>query len=81
MVPDNFKAKHNPLTAFQQSVNPGRTAAIKAMCAHCVGVTVEDVPKGFRQEIRDCSSYGCPLRRFRPYQKQEEETMKLRMVD
>ena len=35
-------------------------AAIKAFCLHCTGDQ--------RNEIRDCTSYACPLREYRPYQ-------------
>ena len=36
--------------------------AIDAMCFHCFGGTEDDMPdSGWRQSIRDCSSYSCPL--------------------
>jgi hypothetical protein len=35
-----------------------KAAAIKAFCLHCTGDQ--------RNEIRDCTSYACPLREYRP---------------
>lgn len=40
-------------------------AAIKAFCLHCTG--------DMRAEIRDCTSYACPLRECRPYQSDAED--------
>ena len=40
-----------------------RAAAIKAFCLRCVGYQKNDV--------RDCTSYGCPLWPQRPYQRSE----------
>ena len=37
-----------------------RNAAIRAFCLHCVGF--------LKNEVRDCTSYGCPLHPYRPYQ-------------
>ena len=49
--------------------NPtSRTAAIKAKCAECVGCNKKHVERGFKESISSCSSYSCPLHRFRPYQ-------------
>jgi hypothetical protein len=56
----------NPLLKYMQK--PTRGQAIKAKCAECVGCTVERIEPGFRSEIRDCTSRGCPLWPFRPYQ-------------
>lgn len=57
----------NPMAKFAEK--PTRVNAIKAMCAHCMGCTYRETEPGFRQLIRDCVSTGCPLHRFRPYQK------------
>jgi len=38
--------------------------AIKAFCLHCVGY--------LRAEVRDCTSWACPLHPYRPYQAGEE---------
>ena len=38
----------------------GRANAIKAMCLTCVGYD--------RQEIKNCTGYGCPLWAYRPFQ-------------
>jgi hypothetical protein len=42
-----------------------KAAAIKAFCLHCTGDQ--------RNEIRDCTSYACPLREYRPYQNDAED--------
>ena len=39
---------------------PSLRGAIKAKCLECTG--------GQRQVVKECSSLGCPLRRYRPYQ-------------
>ena len=41
--------------------------AIKAMCAACMGCTLDHIEGGFREEIRDCTAPACPLFPFRPY--------------
>ena len=42
-----------------------RNAAIRAFCLRCVGY--------LRNEVRDCTCYGCPLHPYRPYQQDESE--------
>jgi hypothetical protein len=37
-----------------------RNAAIRAFCLRCVGF--------MRNEVRDCTSFACPLHPYRPYQ-------------
>ena len=49
--------------AFAGTASP--RAAIKAFCLHCTG--------DMRNEIRDCTSYACPLREYRPYQNDAED--------
>lgn len=41
-----------------------RNAAIRAFCMRCVGYV--------RSEVRDCTSWGCPLHPYRPYQADDE---------
>ncbi len=60
-------SKFNPIKRFNKKPN-SRTYAIKAKCAECVGCTLNHIEKGFRESISSCSSYSCPLYRFRPYQ-------------
>lgn len=43
---------------------PTRKLAIELFCISCMGG--ED-NIGYRQLIKDCTSWGCPLRRYRPY--------------
>jgi hypothetical protein len=59
--------KSNPIEQFKQFPF-SRAYAIKAKCAECVGCTSSHIEKGFRESISSCSSYSCPLYRFRPYQ-------------
>lgn len=42
--------------------------AVNAMCAHCMGCTVDHREPGLIQEVRGCTSRICPLWSFRPYQ-------------
>ncbi len=44
--------------AFTKKASP--RAAIKAFCLHCVGYE--------RNEVTNCTSLGCPLWHYRPYQ-------------
>lgn len=41
-----------------------KAAGIKAFCLRCVGYA--------RNDVRDCTSKGCPLWPYRPYQKDDE---------
>ena len=59
--------RSNPIEQFQ-SHPLSRAYAIRAKCAECVGCTPDHLEKGFKQSISSCSSYSCPLHRFRPYQ-------------
>ena len=59
--------KSNPIEQFKE-LPFSRAYAIKAKCAECVGCTLNHIEKGFRESISSCSSYSCPLYRFRPYQ-------------
>ena len=62
--------RNNPLQRFL--LNPSsRAYAIKAKCAECVGCTSNHLEKGFKESISSCSSYSCPLHRFRPYQREK----------
>lgn len=62
--------KSNPIEQFKEFPS-SRAYAIKAKCAECVGCTSNHIEKGFRGSISSCSSYSCPLYRFRPYQAQK----------
>ena len=57
----------NPILQFQSRPS-SRAYAVKAKCAECVGCTPDHLEKGFKDSISSCSSYSCPLHRFRPYQ-------------
>ncbi|ETN92142.1 hypothetical protein U062_00004 [Gammaproteobacteria bacterium MOLA455] len=60
----------NPIQQFYR--HPlSRAYAVKAKCAECVGCTPNHLEKGFKESISSCSSYSCPLRRFRPYQREK----------
>ena len=57
----------NPIKQFYR--NPmSRAYAVKAKCAECVGCTQNHLERGFKESISSCSTYSCPLHRFRPYQ-------------
>ena len=58
----------NPIIQLKAKPNSDK-AAIKAMCAYCVGCTPDHMERGFRKTIRECSAYECPLRDSRPFQK------------
>lgn len=59
--------ENNPVRQFL--ANPtSKALAIKAKCAECFGCTHDHLEKGFRVSISNCSSYACPLHRFRPFQ-------------
>ena len=55
----------NPIRRLHR--RPTHLNAIKAMCAHCVGCTETHLERGFRDSIRDCTAWGCPLHRYRPF--------------
>lgn len=57
--------EHNPLLRFD--ANKTRKTAIAAKCAECMGCTREAIERGFKREIRYCTSRDCPLWEFRPY--------------
>ena len=59
----------NPIRRFLLA-GGSRKAAIDAMCAHCMGCTVDSVEPGYQAAIKHCRSESCPLWRFRPYQRQ-----------
>jgi hypothetical protein len=59
--------EHNLIKKLKET--PGsRKMAINAKCFECLGGTEKYMPDpGWKEAIRGCSSYGCPLREFRPY--------------
>ena len=60
-------SKFNPIIQFQRNPN-SRAKAINAKCVlNALGVPQNDFRKGFKESISFCSSYACPLYRFRPY--------------
>jgi len=64
---DADSREHNLIRKFNQHP-ASRKRAINAKCFECFGGTIDNMPDpGWKQAIRECSSYGCPLRRFRPY--------------
>jgi len=74
----NLERNDNPVSRFFAITNHGkklRQAGINAMCAHCMGCTAKEqgekdwIEPGFREQIRGCSSFGCPLWGLRPYQR------------
>ena len=55
----------NPI--LHHKLRPTRGNAIKAKCAECMGCADTHLELGFRELIRACSSWDCPLHAFRPY--------------
>ncbi len=45
-----------------------KTMAIKAMCAYCMGFP----DPGWRNQVKECTSPGCPLWTHRPYQQGQD---------
>ena len=63
-------SKFNPILRFENKPN-SRKLAHDAKCAECFGCTRDHLEKGFKESISSCSSYSCPLHRFRPYQREK----------
>ena len=57
----NELGEHTKLV--ERTLQGSMSAAIKLKCIDCCC--------GDREEVRHCTSYGCPLYQFRPYQKNE----------
>lgn len=64
----NEGPEHNPLVRQARHDGHSLRLAIDAMCAHCMGCTMEEINPGFRTFIRECTSPKCPLFAVRPYQ-------------
>jgi hypothetical protein len=60
----------NPIQQFINN-STSRAYAMRAKCAECVGCTPYHLERGFTDSISSCSSYSCPLHRFRPYQREK----------
>ena len=77
--PDIVPAAREDNPIKRHYAKPTRKTAINAMCAHCMGCTAveqgngqeDHLEKGFRHEIKNCSTYACPLFDFRPYQERK----------
>lgn len=68
--------KYNPIIASQKNPN-SRALAIKAMCAHCIGVTASDTPPNWRKDIKECTAMAtCPLWKIRPFSDSFSQPMK-----
>lgn len=69
----------NPIKRYY--AKPTRKTAINAMCAYCMGCTSveqgngqeDHLERGFRNEIKHCTSPACPLFDFRPYQDKKSQ--------
>ena len=72
---DNDRGKekvYNPIKRAKKSPT-SYVKAIKAMCFHCFGGTEEGAGDPYwKEDVRNCSSYGCPLRHLRPYRQKGE---------
>ena len=65
-------AETNPVKANHRNIN-SKALAIKAMCSSCMGCDAKHREPGFVEDIRDCSSQGCPLWIFRPYRTRTQQ--------
>lgn len=54
----------SPIEAAQADPT-SRAKAIKAKCYECMGGQESD---NWKKDVKQCSSYGCPLRALRPFQ-------------
>lgn len=54
----------SPIEAAQADPT-SRAKAIKAKCYECMGGDESD---NWKKDVKQCSSYGCPLRPLRPFQ-------------
>lgn len=69
----------DPILEAQE--NPkSRSAAIKAMCAHCMGCTLGDQEPGYTRSISDCTAQACPLYTLRPYSPEKTAKEALRQL-
>lgn len=57
-APDSVQGILND--SYEGRASPRR--AIKAFCLQCVGYK--------REDVADCTAFGCPLHLYRPYQKE-----------
>ena len=68
--------ENNPVKRYLQNGKRGWRPAINAMCANCCGCTAQlqgdgfkdHLEPGFRDSIRQCAVFGCPIWHLRPYQ-------------
>lgn len=73
---DALKPEANPVKRFFERGKVGWRPAINAMCASCVGCSAQlqgkgfrdHVEAGFRDTIRQCAVFACPIHHLRPYQ-------------
>jgi hypothetical protein len=59
-------AEYNPIIQYE-SKPTSKAAAIKAKCGECMGCTRDQVEPGWRDLVRNCTSFGCPLYNHRPF--------------
>ena len=64
---EDLKAQHNLIR--KHLANPSsRKLAIDAFCFHCMGGTKDEMPDpAWKELIRTCTDFDCPLRSNRPY--------------
>lgn len=71
---------HNPVSRHFVLISEGQRsykAAVAGKCAECMGCSAKEqghgmedhIEPGFREQIRNCTSYGCTLWEFRPFQR------------
>ena len=66
----NKPPEHNLIKRYGLN-SKSRKEAIFMMCFYCQGGDADVLPDpGWKREIRECKVLGCPLHKWRPYQKQ-----------
>jgi hypothetical protein len=58
----------NPIDKWVASDKKSYRLAITAKCAECMGCSAGYFEPGFKAQVRNCTSYHCPLYAVRPYQ-------------
>lgn len=70
-------SESNPVKRFYENGKAGWRPAINAMCGFCVGCSAQlqgemftdHIEPGFRETIRQCAVFACPIHHLRPYKR------------
>lgn len=70
---------HNPISRYLN--RPTRKNANNAMCARCVGCSIDHLEPGYRQDIKNCSVNDCPMHKQRPFQQGPKQPLEHARID